>query len=102
MYKTTLAVMLLSAAQSAYALEMRSRRGGMLSREELNELVEEELATGDYVIGRGVCSQRRIENSLKQYFKKEHNCNRNFGVEGRRPNETKLDKCLVQNERRKE
>ena len=56
MYKTTLAVMLLNAAQNAYALEMRGRGGGRLSREELEEKVEEELASGDYVIGRGVCS----------------------------------------------
>ena len=38
MYKTTLAVMLLSAAQNALALEGRGRGGGRPSREELEKI----------------------------------------------------------------
>ena len=104
MFKTTLAVMLLSAAQNAHALERRGggRRRGRLSREELAEKVEEELATGDYEIGSGLCSQRRVEQFLGQYFQKEHRCNKQHGAESRRPNEDRLEDCLRRNEMSKD
>ena len=58
MLKTTLSVMLLSAAQNALAIQVPTTRPPKLTKEQLNEKVAEELATGDYEIGTGQCSNK--------------------------------------------
>ena len=108
MIKTSLAVVLLTAAQNALSLELQLKshaieRPVRIDRVELRQLVVEELETGDYDIGNGEdqCVRRHLLRVLREYFRREYRCNHRFDDEGMNPNPFWLEKCHEKNDMRK-
>ena len=99
MFKTTLSVTLLIAAQNALEIQpvpIGEARQPRLSKEELKELVQGTLDAGLYQIDNQSeeCHWRPVRKALRNYFNGSHNCAYKFDEDGIKPNEKKLEKCL--------
>ena len=92
--------MLVAAQNALYIEQACEERPKKLSKQELKDLVNEEIATDAYDIGsgEGQCTRKTVKRALRQYFQREYKCHYKFDECGVRPREDKLETCLSKNE----